>query len=141
MLELAIKRIWPVKGTTTGVLEADGRQVCFTLEDEVRQIDGLDVAEWKIAKETAIPRGRYRVVIDYSQRFQKLTPHLLDVPGFTGIRIHGGNRASDTEGCIIVGERRISDEMVAECLPALEEVRELIDSATANQEETWITIT
>lgn len=140
-MELSLKRLWPVPGTTTGVLEVDGRQLCFTLEDEVREVSGLDVAEWKVARQTAIPRGRYRVVIDYSNRFGKMMPHLFDVPGFTGIRIHGGNRAGDTEGCIIVGEKRIDDQTIADCPPALDAVHGLIEQALANNEEVWITIT
>lgn len=139
-MELSVKRLWPVVGTTTGVLEVDGAQDSFTLEDQVRQVDDLDVAEWKIPKETAIPRGRYRVILDYSNRFGRIMPHVLDVPGFTGIRIHGGNRAGDTEGCIIVGEKRIDDETIADCAPALEHVISLIQQATANGEETWLTV-
>lgn len=140
-MELACQRLWPVTGTTTGVLEADGRQVCFTLEDEVREIAGLAVAEWKVDKQTAIPRGRYQVIVDFSNRFRCMMPHILDVPGFTGIRMHGGNRSADTEGCIILAEKRIDDQTVAECAPALDEVMELLNAAIANREEIWISIT
>lgn len=139
-MEIAIKRLWPVPGTTVGILYADEQQVCFTLEDEVCQIDGLDVAEWKVQNQTAIPRGRYNVVMDFSNRFGKIMPHLLGVPGFTGIRIHGGNRASDTEGCIIVGEKRIDDQTIADCPPALDSITSLIEQAIANNEEVWVTV-
>lgn len=140
-MELSVKRIWPVPGTTTGVLEADGKQIAFTLEDEVREIAGLDVAEWKIPSQTAIPRGRYKVVMDWSNRFGRMMPHILDVPGFTGVRFHGGNRAKDVEGCTVVGERRLDDETIADSAPALENLISLIEQAEANNEETWVTFT
>lgn len=60
--------------------------VLFTCEDTVR--DGP-----KIPGATAIPAGKYKVVITFSNRFQRHLPLLLDVPGFSGIRIHSGNVA------------------------------------------------
>jgi hypothetical protein len=82
--------------STIGKLYLDDVFECFTLEDAVR--------DSKIEGKTAIPYGKYRVTIDFSNRFKKLMPHLLDVPGFTGIRIHAGNTENDTEGCILLGK-------------------------------------
>ena len=70
---------------------------CFTLEDVVRP-DGV-----KIKHQTAIPAGRYEVVIDFSNKYQRRMPHILNVPMFSGIRIHSGNVDTDTSGCILVG--------------------------------------
>ena len=83
---------------TIGELFIDGVFQCFTLEDVVRQ-DGV-----KIPHETAIPKGVYSVDITPSPRFKRDLPLLVNVENFVGIRIHPGNTASDTEGCILVGQ-------------------------------------
>lgn len=88
---------------TIGELSIDGQAFCNTLEDIVREVPGKAVSEWKIPGETAIPSGIYPVEITYSQRFKKDLPLVLGVPGFEGIRIHGGNTDQDTHGCILVG--------------------------------------
>ena len=93
-----------------GDLQIDGEFFCYTLEDKDRQIqvDG-SIIPWtsglKVYGETAIPYGVYEVITNYSNRFQKVMPLLLDVPGFEGVRIHSGNTAANTEGCILVGEK------------------------------------
>ena len=81
---------------TIGKLYIDGVYHCFTLEDKVREGE-------KVQNETAIPYGIYSVIIDISTRFGRPMPHVLDVPGFEGIRIHTGNTSHDTEGCILLG--------------------------------------
>lgn len=88
---------------TNGQLYIEGDFFAFTLEDKVREQDGVAVEQWKVKGETAIPRGIYEVVLQTSPRFGPDTPTLLRVPGFENIRIHAGNRPEDTEGCIIVG--------------------------------------
>lgn len=90
-----------------GKLYIDGSYECHTLEDPVREIEGVDVVDWKIAGRTAIPYGTYNVVITMSNRFKRPLPLLENVPGFTGIRIHLGNTAENTEGCILVGKDRM----------------------------------
>jgi hypothetical protein len=86
---------------TIGRLLIGGVFQCWTLEDVVRPT--------KIAHETAIPAGRYEVVITESVRFKRRLPLLVDVPGFEGIRIHPGNCAADTDGCILVGTAPATD--------------------------------
>ncbi len=89
---------------TLGELRVDGAFECFTLEDVVRPV--------KIKGMTAIPAGHYEVVVSFSQRFGKPLPLLLDVPNFDAIRIHPGNTARDTEGCILVGTKIRGDSVV-----------------------------
>ena len=97
-MNLVLKRQPSNDACTHGDLFVGDDFECVTLEDVVRDV--------KIPGETAIPVGRYRVVITYSNRFKRDLPVLLDVPNFTGVRIHAGNTAADTEGCILVGQER-----------------------------------
>jgi len=71
----------------------------FAVEDRVRA-PGV-----KVQDETAIPAGSYKMKISKSLRFSRDLPEILDVPGFSGIRIHKGNTAADSSGCIIIGSR------------------------------------
>lgn len=89
---------------TTGSLSIDGVFECSTLEDVVREIAGVPVERWKVKGKTAIPAGTYALLLTFSNRFQKVMPQLMDVPGFEGVRIHTGNTNHDTEGCILVGD-------------------------------------
>lgn len=102
-MHLRLIREPSINGTTLGVLFMDGQYECFCLEDAIREVPGQPVASWKVKGHTAIPAGRYRLIISHSQRFGRPLPLLVDVPGFTGVRIHPGNTVADTEGCIIVG--------------------------------------
>lgn len=80
---------------------------CHTLEDVVRPAGAP-----KVPEKTAIPAGKYLVHLSRSTRFKRVMPQLLDVPGFAGIRMHGGNTAKDTAGCIIVSSNIINRSMV-----------------------------
>jgi hypothetical protein len=89
-----------------GTFEYGGLTV-FSMEDTDRGLKQdmplAGIKEIKIKSKTAIPYGRYEVALTYSERFKKLLPLLLNVPGFEGIRIHSGNTEADTEGCILLG--------------------------------------
>ena len=95
-MKLMLERDRPSLTCTMGTLLVDGAFECFTLEDLPQEI--------KVPGETRIPAGTYQVKITWSPRFKCLMPLLIDVPGFDGIRIHPGNSAEDTHGCILVGE-------------------------------------
>lgn len=99
---------------TLSIKEGDEEEFfCYTLEDCVREVPTEPIKNWKIPGQTAIPRGRYRVLKTMSQRFKKYTLQIMDVPGFAGIRIHAGNVAGDTEGCVLVGTG-IADRSITE---------------------------
>ncbi len=101
-MELTLTRIAKRKDYTIGRLEADGEYLCDTLEPTWRDLK----KKHKIRGRTAIPEGRYPVVITRSPKFGEWLPLLLHVPLFEGIRIHAGNTPADTAGCILVGENR-----------------------------------
>ena len=94
---------------TLGALFIDSVFFCYTLEDCDRN---LESGGKKIDGETCIPRGEYEVIIDYSNRFKCEMPHVLDVPQFEGIRIHCGNTAEDTHGCVLVGTAMTHDRLL-----------------------------
>jgi len=93
--------------STLGKLFIDGVGFCDTLEDEDRGLTSEmlidEIKAIKVHSQTAIPKGRYEVVLSYSNRFKKLLPLLVSVKGFEGIRIHSGNTQYHTEGCILLG--------------------------------------
>jgi hypothetical protein len=91
------------KGATIGKLAVNGVFACWVCEDEIREVPGQPVEQWKVPGKTAIPAGTYEVVLAHSPRLNRITPRLLDVPGFTGILIHPGNSAEDSHGCLLPG--------------------------------------
>ena len=96
-MKLRLERLERTPEYTIGRLFVDGVFECWTLEDPVREGP-------KVPGSTAIPEGTFVLLLDFSHRFQKVMPHVLDVPGFAGIRIHAGNTVADTEGCVLVGK-------------------------------------
>lgn len=94
------------QGATFGVVFVDGRFFSFSLEDEIRERPGVPVAEWKIAKVTAIPAGVYPLRLAPSPRLRRVVPWVDHVPGFSAIQIHPLNKAEESEGCIGLGYGR-----------------------------------
>jgi hypothetical protein len=110
-MELLLKRRWLDDTDSVGTLYAPNGFQCYTLEDCDRGLvatDPTSIAR-KVDALTAIPTGRYRVIVNRSRRFERDLPLLVDVPGFAGIRIHAGNRHTDTEGCILLGRTHLND--------------------------------
>lgn len=130
-MNLRLKRFPSQSYGTRGLLSIGNEPELYTLEDPIRDV--------KIPGETCIPPGKYRVVIDYSQRFQKLLPRLLDVPNFTGVRIHSGNTSADTSGCILVGLGK-SATGITRSRAAMDRLLTLIAPVLAKGEQVWIDI-
>lgn len=134
-MELKVTRNWKKSEYTIGRMYVNGEFFCNTLEDKVRDLP----KEKKVPGKTAIPAGRYRVILTTSARFKRLLPLLLNVPYFEGIRIHSGNTAADTEGCILVGDNTVKGKV----LNSRARERELMDilmSASAAGDSIYIDI-
>lgn len=110
MLRLRVIRYGICENRTHGTLfDKDTNEVlCDTIEDRVRDsnADGDldDPGENKVYGETAIPYGIYKIEVTYSNHFKRLMVLLLDVPHFTGIRMHWGVDETKSLGCILCGE-------------------------------------
>lgn len=108
-MKLLLERKYLKEDYCIGRLSINGTFFCNTLEDKVRDINKngtFDCGEFKISGHTAIPYGEYEVVVNYSPKFKRELPRLLDVPHFEGILIHRGNTNKDSSGCILVGENK-----------------------------------
>ena len=113
-MEITVERKWKRDGYTIGTLSingkrfGDGKHYCCTLEDTDRGLDSkMPTSKILFMKKphiTAIPTGRYQITTTYSPHFNRTLPLLNNVPGYSGVRIHPGNTAADTDGCILVGE-------------------------------------
>ena len=130
MTKLEVKRFEYGTNYTIGHFYIDGVYQCFTLEDKVREVEGQPVSQWKIANQTAIPRGTYKVVNDFSPHFNGIRPHILDVPGYEGVRIHSGNTDKDTEGCILLGKDWAGTDFIGSSSVAFLQVFDQIKDAT-----------
>ena len=134
-MELTLNRIFLGSSATIGELLVNDKHLCDTLEDRVRP-EGE-----KVYGKTAIPEGTYEVKLTHSPRFKKILPEILNVPNFSGIRIHTGNSSKDTEGCILVGTWDGEEEdWVGNSRIAFDELMALLEEATNNKEKVTITV-
>ncbi len=138
MTELILERKIFTDKSTIGELSCNGTFLCFIIEDKVRE------NETKIYGQTAIPYGKYKIVVTKSNRFSKLAgkdiylPLLMNVEGFEGVRIHTGNRPEDTEGCLLPGTVYETDK-VLNSRTAFIKLNELINTSL-KEGEVWITV-
>lgn len=137
-MELTLNRQPSSALATLGELLVDGFPFCDTLEDPVRDL-GPD-GRGKIYGRTAIQAGRYKVAITWSVKFQKDMLAVLDVPFFTGIRIHSGNNADDTLGCILVGHSIDGPDHIHGGSEVLPRLFTLVQDALKDDQEVWLTI-
>ena len=137
---MILERLQLDPDVTIGALSIDGDFECWIVEDRVREVAGQPVSAWKVPGQSAIPRGTYKVTITPSNRFKRDLPLLLNVPGFDGIRIHPGNTAADTEGCLLPGSGTDHTLHVFNSRIAFEVLFNKLEAASERGEDVWITI-
>lgn len=136
-MELKVVRSVHNENSTLGKMYLNNEFFAFTCEDKVRNLNG-DKSK-KVDGKTAIDPGRYEVILSFSNHFQKYLPLLMNVACFEGIRIHGGNTAADSLGCILIGANSDLKSCISNCASK-------VNSLVANlktvekKEKIWITV-
>lgn len=128
-LTLLLTRTWLTEESTIGTIYIDAIEKWFSLE--------LPIADGRPG--SAIPRGTYKVIITYSPKFKRDMPLIDGIPGRSNIRLHWGNTAADTDGCILVGMTHPGPDFIGDSRAAFDELYETI-SAAAKAENCFITI-
>ena len=141
-MNLTLKRLNLTPNYTEGELYVNGVYFCKTLEDTSRDLNKngqFDNNEKKVYGETCIPYGKYKVILSYSPKFKRELPEILEVPDFQGIRIHRGNKISDTLGCVLCGEK-VKNGYLSNSTPYEIKLVELFKQAKSRNEESFIEI-
>ena len=137
-MELILKRIYKGEDYTIGELYINGDFFCNTLEDKVRLLNSY---EDKAYGETAIPIGRYKVILSYSNHFKRIMPEIVNVEFFKGVRIHAGNSKKDTEGCLLVGEcRNVKEGFIYNSKKTYNKLFKILQDAVNRNEEIYLSI-
>lgn len=145
-MKLSLQRIDNNGVRTWGKLYANGQFVCYTLEDDVREVMGQPVDVWKIKGSTAIPTtdfvGKpYLVTLENSPRFGPDTLTINQVPGFLWVRMHAGNSERDTEGCVLLGLAINAGGIVGgTSRPAVDLVKQTVAAALGRGEQVTLEI-
>lgn len=147
-MNLLLKRAYKGSSYTIGKLYIDGKYFCDTLEDVDRGLTSFMplvlISSKKIPGKTAIPTGKYKVNLDVkSPKYSKIeyysrlcggyVPRIEDVKGYSGVLIHCGNTAEDTDGCILVGKNK-KKGMVLESKATFEKLYAILTKQTKSSE-------
>lgn len=126
-MELVLNRKYKKPNYTVGILSIDGKYFCETIEDTDRGLDSAmsetEILNIKKPGITAIPTGTYTIDLNtISPRFGSKSfykevcngklPRLLNVKGYSGVLIHCGNDATDSSGCILIGQNKIKGGLI-----------------------------
>jgi hypothetical protein len=136
MLQFTLDRYEFTDEFTIGKLYANETFICYTLEGYDRYLENGYV---KVQNNTVIPRGLYNMTVNFSERFQRKMPLVLNVPGFSSIRIHSDNSAANTDGCILVSMSKVIDSVLGS-IDVVAMIIELIDKAITDGQSITIEI-
>ena len=149
---ILLKRIAKKPAYTIGRIFIEGEYFCDTIEDTDRNLHAsMDLEELKsrkVAGQTAIPRGCYQITYTESPKFKSREwakplngqlPLLVNVPGFTGIRIHPGRDQDSTAGCLIVGENKVVGKVI-NSQATYHKLNDILYPAFKAGEKIWIQI-
>lgn len=153
VMELKLIRKYKTKNYCIGHLYINGIYECDTLEDTDRGLTEdsplSEIQSKKIYGETAIPTGTYKIDMNtVSPKFKDRSwakfcggklPRLIDVPGYSGVLIHVGNKPADTLGCILVGDNKIKGQVI-NSTSTFQELYSLMLKAKVAGEEITVTI-
>lgn len=152
-MEITVNRRWKKQSYTIGEMEIAGKVFCNTLEDPDRGLTSMmtenEIYRKKIPGITAIPTGRYEVRFTVSPTFKSKTwavkyagrvPALVGVKGFSGIRIHPGNSAADTSGCLLLGKNTIKGGLSQSVVTYYQFIDTYLSPAMKRGEKVYITI-
>ena len=153
-MELKLKRKYKAETYTIGDMFLEEEWFCNTLEDKDRGLKSSmsleEINKIKVYAETAIPTGRYKVIMDvvspkynkvkwYKDNFGGRMPRLENVKGFSGILIHPGTTAVDSAGCIIVGFNKIKGN-VLDSRATFQKLWKKLEDAHKRKETIYLTI-
>lgn len=142
-MEIQVNRIARKDGYTIGRMSLNNEYFCDTLEDTDRGLNATMSVNEILSKKrkgiTAIPAGKYDVILTFSPRFKRVLPLLLNVPGYQYIRVHNGNRPDSTEGCLLVGENKAKGQ-VLNSRATLEKLMSVLLECEKRKEKISITI-
>jgi len=153
-LNLKIKRTIFGSTYTIGEWSVEGMPFCQSLEDTDRGLTKdmslAQIKKIKVYGKTCIPYGRYEIRLTqspklsskpYSKEFNGLVPELIDVPGYSGIRMHPGNSSADTDGCLLPGENRTPGRLVNSTIAYTDLMRYYLVPAHKRGQKMYIDIT
>ncbi|HWB64101.1 MAG TPA: DUF5675 family protein [Chitinophagales bacterium] len=144
-MELTLTRSRFTQDCTMGEISLNGNLICKSLEDVDRGLDSSmplsELQQRKVYGRTAIPVGRYRIEKLWWGAHNAFYPHLLNVPGYAGVLMHGGITDADTEGCLLYGTAFPKDNYLVGQPEARKLLVEPLLAAIDKGDEAWITIT
>ena len=143
-MELILRRFRNTYNSTVGELLINGGFYCFTLENAFHEV--------KVEGETRISKGRYEIKMRYGSPMAKRYEEkygtkgmlwLQNVPDFSYVYIHVGNRVEDTNGCILVGataDLRSISSFVRNSSDCYVDLYDKVEKALTKGEKVFITI-